>query len=388
MKRFSIIFLGALAMFMAGCSKDPHTVTSNPDAWIYDASLPVPIRFGVADGPATKSAINNVQDMVDAEHDFGFFALHNNMTSLNGDTGLDMPHNALAECELVTPTTVQFNFENGPYYYPAQSNDNYTFYGYYARVTENVSPQSDRIVIVTDLGDTDILWAKTEAEPVVIEKDGETYVYEGFNSRYIRKSAEEDNNSDGQPDGVHKHPFMSFKHLTACVTFYAQADLSAYAEANPGKDQVKITKVSVLNTVTRARLFVAHKNPALEGTFEQIKTGTISTDVENGELTKDSKSLCDDFFIHPSETITVQLEYEVVSEAGAAAKTLTSEYVLTPEVKSGDLAGQTGFFAGYKYNYNFIVYTPERISIEATVEPYEYAFGGENDFEDVTPEDE
>ena len=52
MKRFSFIFLGALAILMAGCSKNEPQVPDE-DAWVYDLSLPVPIRFG-SGIPATK----------------------------------------------------------------------------------------------------------------------------------------------------------------------------------------------------------------------------------------------------------------------------------------------------------------------------------------------
>ena len=45
MKRFSLIFLGALAILMAGCSKN-NPQQPDPDAWVHDLSLPVPIQFG------------------------------------------------------------------------------------------------------------------------------------------------------------------------------------------------------------------------------------------------------------------------------------------------------------------------------------------------------
>lgn len=392
MKRFGIILLGALAILMAGCSKDAHTASSpDPDAWMYNETLPVPIRFSSGDLLATKAAaINSPEDMVGKE--FGFFATHNNMATLSDSNGLDMPQNALGTCVAVpesNPATVQFNFEGGPFYYPQTSINNYTFYGYYARVTENVSPQAERIVVVTEVGKTDILWAKAVAEPFDLKnEDNTTTTYEGFNARYIRKSQSIDADNDGTADGVIKHPFMTFKHLTSCVTFKAKTEFSAFAESNPGKDRVTITKVSVLNTLTRGRLIVAHKDEALEGTFETIRKGELSSEITDGILTEEPKVLTEDpFFIAPAESITIRLDYDVIPEDGAAVKSFSSEYVLTPEVQNGDKAGQTGFFAGYKYTYNFIVYTPERIGIEATVEPYVSAFG-DDEYEDVYPENE
>lgn len=385
---------------MAGCSKDIEPVSSpDPDAWIYDASLPVPILFSSGSMPTTKAApIDTPEDMARDGKEFGFFATHDKMDALNENNGLDMPQNALATCQLVegsNPQTVQFNFDGGPFYYPPTSLNNYTFYGYYARVTENVSPQADRIVVVTEVGKTDILWARAVAETFDLpdvdkagNPTGDTTAYKGFNARYIRKSQDIDADEDGTADGIIKHPFMTFKHLTSCVTFKAKTELSAFAEQNPSKDQVKITKVTVLNTLTRGRLIIAHKNPDLEGTFETIRVGNISTEITDGLLSEETRVLTEDpFFIAPSESITIKLDYDVIPEDGVDAKHFSSEYVLSPEVKEGPEYGNKGFFAGYKYSFNFIVYTPERITIEATVDPYVPAFG-EDVYEDVYPDNE
>ena len=61
MKRFSIILLGALAMLMAGCSKNEPVSPPDEYAWVNDINLPVPIQFGSSDlSVTTKGMIDPV----------------------------------------------------------------------------------------------------------------------------------------------------------------------------------------------------------------------------------------------------------------------------------------------------------------------------------------
>lgn len=375
-------------MLMAGCSKDITPSPSNdPDAWMYNETLPVPIRFSASTEPATKgAAINEAQDMEGKQ--FGFFAVSSQVSDWRNDTGLDMPQNALATCELVDGTNqVQFSFDKGPYYYPQTYTDNYTFYGYHAIRAENYVRQSpDSLFVVVEVGRTDILWGKAKAETQTV--DGEPY--DGFNARYIRKT------------GI--QPRMEFKHSTACVSFKAKTDYSEFASNNDGKDRIVVNGVTVLNTVTAAILRVAVKDevtedrngkPIVQEEWEgslrpSSRKDLAAEDVKTEPLTEESERLCGDMFLAPSETITVRLDYTVES-GDMTTKSYSSTYTLSPKFTSEGNA-MTGFHAGYKYNYNFIIYTPERIAIEATVEEYKSAFGkdgeGNDIFEDVKPENE
>ena len=372
-------------MLMAGCSKDITPSPSNdPDAWMYNETLPVPICFSASTELATKgAAINKAQDMVGKQ--FGFFALSSQVEDWSKITGLEMPQNALATCELNGSDQVQFSFDQGPYYYPQTYADNFTFYGYYARRSKDqVILREDHISVYVDVGNTDILWAKAEAEPSKAKVD-DGNLYEGFNARYIRKTGNQ--------------PVMNFKHVTACVSFTAKTEYSEFAANinNAAKDRIVVTGVWILNTVTRATLGIAKKDNSAdwEGCLEPKETSHISYtngDVRQEPLTDKAEILCDDFFLAPSETITVRLDYIVKSgEQNDKLKEYSSTYTLSPKFTSEGNA-MTGFHAGYKYNYNFIIYTPERIAIEATVEEYKSAFGkdgeGNDIFEDVKPDNE
>lgn len=381
-------------MFMASCSKDINPISSSdPDAWMYDETLPVPIMFTTGGAPMTKSIINEVKDM-DGKT-FGFFAVNGNVADWSKANGLSMPQNAAATVSMdnLKDGKVRFAFNEGPYYYDQTSWDPYTFYGYHAHVAEpdnygkTVTMHADSIFVRTEIGRTDILWGWAKAKTITKNE----VEYEGFNARYIR-------NTQLQPE-------MNFKHLTACVSFGAMTKKPQYAVDMTDADVVKITGVKVLNTVTVAELCVAHKDTTRQGQFGKLsgvnvpRTGNIAVakDVD-GTVTALDVIISDQFtslgqplFLYPSEAITVEIEYESVANgvAGMVQK-FTSQYTLAPTVADGSAVD--GFVPGYEYKYNFVVYSPEKIVIEATVEPYKSAFGqdgeGNDIYKDVLPDNE
>ena len=161
MKRFSIILLGALAITMAGCSKDIKPSSPDPDAWMHDLSLPVPIQFGATSVQTKAGDISTAADMVGKK--FGFYAVSDKVVDLTADNNLSMPQNLMATCEMVPNTdnkVVRFNLEGGPYYYPTTNTDNYTFYGYHAHVSgQGIERASkDSLFLVVEVGSTDIMW--------------------------------------------------------------------------------------------------------------------------------------------------------------------------------------------------------------------------------------
>ena len=58
MKRISMICFGALAIVMAGCSKNAEPEQPSvplENAWMFDETLPVPIQFGMSTGVGLQS---------------------------------------------------------------------------------------------------------------------------------------------------------------------------------------------------------------------------------------------------------------------------------------------------------------------------------------------
>ena len=76
MKKIALYILAAAAVF-AGCSKnDVNTTPVDPeDAWMYDATLPVPVRLGANTTSLTKGAQINTLEHMNGKT-FGFYAIN------------------------------------------------------------------------------------------------------------------------------------------------------------------------------------------------------------------------------------------------------------------------------------------------------------------------
>ena len=159
MKRFSLIFLGALAILMAGCSKN-NPQQPDPDAWVHDLSLPVPIQFG-SPLPVTKAV--GFVDASDLEGiDIGVYGLDKSADAVWNLQDLTSGDVILAN-KKGTITQGSIDLEGGPYYYPRVSEKNYTFYGYYPKTSPTTSDGGGLYVNVP-LVNTDVLWSRAEAK--------------------------------------------------------------------------------------------------------------------------------------------------------------------------------------------------------------------------------
>ena len=87
MKNLGMILFGALAIVMAGCSKNaapdqPSAPLEN--AWMFNESLPVPVQFGMSTGVGLQSTKTMINTWSDLDYRLGIFALN-----LDGDEGLE-----------------------------------------------------------------------------------------------------------------------------------------------------------------------------------------------------------------------------------------------------------------------------------------------------------
>ena len=264
MKRFSIILFGALAILVAGCSKHAQPEPEF-EPWVKDLSLPVPIQFGTPDllTPDTKAApINGTSDLIDKR--IGVFAIDRDATDWTSPEAILM-NNVSASCD---GSKITFNPAQ---YYPVKSNKNYTFYGYYvySAAVGNESDfeprptmDADGYYVTLPMGNIDYLWARAKADPY----SNSNGTHDGFNANYIREITK---------DGASEYmPSFAFSHITAGVDIVVKADET---ESDVTFSDIQICSIHVDDAVTQAKLCIAHKTAAKEGTF-------VAADAVRGQI--------------------------------------------------------------------------------------------------------
>ena len=233
MKRFSLIFLGVLAMlFVAGCSKS-NPQPSDPDAWVTDLSLPVPIQFGSTSILETKAGYESLNDF--SSTTFGVFGL----------AGGGSDSDALLFNEPATLSNGYLALSGGTKYYPKDSDKNYTFYAYAPMAaTGGLSP-------VISLGTQDYVWDSAEATPL---NNADGVLVNGYNARYMRTIR--------QMGVVSSHsPNFDFKHVTSGLKILAVANVSGQDTSSDSDfENIKITNVTLRNVYKSGTLDVMTGN--------------------------------------------------------------------------------------------------------------------------------
>ncbi|MBO5805089.1 MAG: fimbrillin family protein [Bacteroidales bacterium] len=380
MKRISIILAIAslLVMCMTGCGK--HKPDSDPNAWMEDLSLPVPINFGSSS--LTKSEINTMDGVT-----FGVFAVeHGDASQIDWKGGPSLLLNNVTATK--DPSTGMAVLDGGPYYYPMDNHRNFSFYGYYPTTYTDETPVSvsradESLVATMRIKDNqDILWSYSLAKTT---KASNGTTYSGFNGRYIRKVVLEDNS---------KLPKLEFKHLTTNLVFNAKAnkDLTPEEFATFAALKFKITGVT-LNPITNtnddgltiekkipryAKLYLAVENSTRDengmpvGTSPSgYKPGDLVGIINEGDIGKLSVESPNVTF--PEKNVNYQMaQFFMVPFHGVEDDklNLTIAYSTTVGEKTKnntfdvqiDISDKT-FEAGKKYMYNIIFYPPELIEI-------------------------
>lgn len=391
MKRFSIILLGALAILMAGCSKDVHTASKESDDWTINVNLPVPIEFGSA-SLATKAGISSLADLAATDNFIGIYAVDKKAVSLTAADAL-LLNNRRACCVLDeenSAANIVFGAKDAQTveYYPLLSERNYSFYAYYAHNTAgNVDlsePETTSTQVLVPMSvatrTSDILWAKAEA---VEEVAANGLTYDGFNAAYIRK--------------IGKEPVLNFEHVTAQIAFRA---VLVSEEGASVPTSVSVKNMHLLDVPVKASLCVMDI-AAPENCGEFFNTtnaesttiyyygwyGETPTSLKNATSqnlnASDFTDIGEPIYVVPGNdplTLSMSIEFEINGEK--------KEQIVSYELNPKDLGsvvpeGKRLFEAGYKYGFNIIIYSPEQIKIDVTVEEYESAFGTDDNGDDV-----
>lgn len=388
MKRFSIILLGALAILMAGCSKDIAPSSSNPDAWKTDITLPVPVEFGK---PSLATKADYISDISGATLNFGVFGYSTATTDVSVDDDNRLIYNKFAKY------TAADGFKlNETVYYPMTNNWNYNFYAYYKAKSSsdeaNPNPyiKDNKVYVNFNVGREDILYGNTKVTPAMETTVGRS----GFNGGYIRavRTLEEQDKTAVQYADY--NPSIAFKHVTAALQFYVKASSEAAEQVFKDKS-IYVKRIALTDLPVAADLCVVDidgddygdeiiTNPnegVLTGTqngtqyvWDYNANGTYASAWQHYPVHTDQFSLDnavgDPVFIVPTEgALNGYLELSETSLDPI-------EFTLDPSAMN--LATTGRFQAGYRYNITLIVHSPEEVTFNVSVEAWKDGITGED----------
>lgn len=340
--KYIILALASLSL-IAGCSKSKTEASvQDDDAWIYDATLPVPVRFA---SPTinVKAQINDVAQLTPV----GVLGL-----STSGEWGTTENDDVLIyNREARYSPSNQYVSFNPAVYYPMTNEKDFSFYGYFPYSADGVSYDSGKYSVNFDLskGDVDVVWAKTEATE--FQYDDETYT--GFNARYVRAARE------GYGGAL---PSFHFNHLLTALDFYVK---SANSES---VGNVRVRYLEIVNIADDATLCIADSNEP--GTDGELTPGTADGTVTllNGQQ---------QFKILPTETespmgvlmVVPGNSYEIIVYLTINVNHDDPEAPRTPI--RATISNVNGFEVGKQYKMTITVNSPEEVTISSELEPWD-----------------
>lgn len=293
---------------MASCSKN-QPQAPDPDAWVSDLSLPVPIQFGGTSLLETKG-YETASDLNGAE--LGVVGIARNWEGNPDDNILLNNVKGSIAAGIVS-------LEGGTRYYPRESDKNYSFYGYCPYADAAVSPDGSVVVPITGMGKKDILWAKAEASG------------NGYNAKYIRQQ---------RASGGQDYPTFEFVHVTSCLEFKAVANTDDGHNTDSDFTNIEIRRVTLKNVCATGDLCVAGPQ---EGTIVNL----------GGERSVHSSPLAlnptiagtslGTFYAYPDPALAESFEVEVVFYSPANGQENLN-------FKTGKLEPRTKYL--YKLNFN------------------------------------
>lgn len=357
MKKTYLLILAAIALI--GCSKHNPDNTLDPNAWISDESLPVPIMFGAAGTEQmTKAAFDGVSLPEGTEV---------------GILGLEHGGDAWRATEAASKSVLVDNSKsasidadglivfNEKKFYPTDNSQNFTFYGYhpYVGVNGHGSLQTNynyfEIKYKID-GETDVLWAKAEA--TTFDYDGSTI--EGFNGGFIRKAIKKGLTEDQYL------PNLKFEHKLTYLNYKLEV-LDESLEELKALD-LKVTGLKLQNVYTTAKLVIAKNDESIEGKSSGTLYGvepksTIALSGVDSPIAMNSVGRQD---FGNGMLVVPESEYKAQLEMTVDGRTTP----LTADLSFSLGEGNT-FEAGKKYNLIIVVRAPKEIVIKTELADWE-----------------
>ena len=332
MKKFCL-FICVAALCAVSCSKASQPV-EDPDKWVNDESQRVPVQFASRTQVETKAIKDGRIDGITMNGlDVGVIAVakkQSDGTPVTWSSTLD--GSILIDNTKVTTSEAGDIAFSPAVYYPFGNVYAYSFYSYYpyTNAAGEAAANVDGVYSITyDLGNTDILWANSEATDYAGLK--------GFNAKYCRavRQAGEQNNY---------FPKLQYHHLLTAIVFKVQGK-----DATIGTYDLNVTGVRILNTSTKATLTVADSQGQSGVLTGNEDGGSIGFDNLNVAIASEPADVCT-ILAMPASSYSAQISFD----KGGKSSVLT--------ITNADGA----FKAGYIYYFTVKVNNPEDVTIIAT----------------------
>ena len=332
MKKFCL-FICVAALCAVSCSKASQPV-EDPDKWVNDESQRVPVQFASRTQVETKAIKDGRIDGITMNGlDVGVIAVakkQSDGTPVTWSSTLD--GSILIDNTKVTTSEAGDIAFSPAVYYPFGNVYAYSFYSYYpyTNAAGEAAANVDGVYSITyDLGNTDILWANSEATDYAGLK--------GFNAKYCRAVRQAGVQNDFFPK-------LQYHHLLTAIVFKVQGK-----DATIGTYDLKVTGVRILNTSTKATLKVADsqgQSGVLKGNEDG---GSIGFDNLNVPITTVASDACT-ILAMPASSYSAQISFDKGGDSSVL-----------------NIANADGEFkAGFIYYFTVKVNNPEEVTIFQT----------------------
>lgn len=334
MKKFMHISLLVLAV---SCGK--ATPATDDNAWVNDETQRVPVLFSASKADAAKTKAiqyGPISGSVMNTLDVGVIGVaEKDVDSAPVTWGTDTEGTILIDNREVTTSETGAIVFSPAVYYPYRNQYAYTFYSYYpySNAAGETAALTDGAYSITyDLGKTDILWAKSEAE----DYNGIT----GFNAAYCRAV---------KKDGLESqyYPKLQYSHLLTALVFRVVGKDSSIEDYD-----VKVTGLSLTDTYTSATLCIADSYGEKTGVLTGSGNGSIGYPELDVTLAAEESDVCTIMAV-PAGSYTADMSISIGDEPNS-----------TVPLTIGD--GSTEYKAGYIYYFTVTVNNPEDVTIVET----------------------
>lgn len=249
---------------------------------------------------------------------------------------------------------VQLGAAGDVYFYPLNSNVNFSFYSC-SPIPTSPSLSSNTATVTYDItGNKDVLWGEAIAEDI---SDGKA-TYSGYNARYFRKGG--------------ATPVLKFKHLLTQLQLKGIGGNEGHTE-NSTVWPVSIKNITV-NSSASASLMVAGAN---KGTLVPSNT-TISEIpvyfgdepyITNVNITEGTEIDAGTVMILPTDG-SYTLNVTLAAMVNNVEKTQTNEVTITYRNAEGEAVP---FEPGKAYKVKLTIYGLRVVALDATLEPWQDA---------------